>query len=830
MLEKWAGDGRTLITATRSGFERNATRFAEHWAKALGRRLGRHQQERRDHGAGGVRLRVARASPTASRRPARSRPSIRRSKADSAARFDGRAARIGAAEPATPELAALDRASASALEERDRRPARCAANRWRPTRISPSCRRCSCSSRDVQGEDRRGAGGAATRIARVAAPVARCCSLLPSLGGAPSAFGAHDRVRARSRRPRSSHATGPPYRGARAEARSCYRSAARESADPRIKADAARATGDVRAANAFFQKAIKEYPRTRALRTRWGELFLATHQNNEAVEAVRRERSSSTRTTRRRCSVSRRSRPAGSRRRRASGRTQVIDETPDSSARSAICCSRAPTSRTARSTPATTTLDEALAIARGARSCRRSRSTRSRPSADLLRGTTDSEWTQRALALNAGLRRRVRDTGVFLRDHAPLSRGDRALAEGRRDRARTLYSAHAELGVNLLRENRSTRRSSILTIAYRGDPFSAPIVNTLRLHRQLRQFRRRRSTARPSAAASRRARTPAHESRRAPAAAQGRGRGARAVRARPREPHDRAPTRKRYGFELKEPVIVELYPEHDDFAVRTSGLPGIGLLGVTFGYLVAMDSPTGRADSDFHWGTTLWHEMAHVFTLEATNHLVPRWFSEGVSVYEEWSTGPLPGRHIPLPVLRRPSRRTSSCPSPSSIAASSGRRTRRRSSCRTCRPASICEYIAERFGQEALARDARRVTRRARRRPQAIAGRARHLGRGSSTRTSRRYVQSQLGAVGREPRAVAGGQQERSARDRRGQGLEERRRRPRRARSSSSPITSTRAARTSSKARAHRELGETALGDARRCSSTASAAATIPTR
>ena len=109
---------------------------------------------------------------------------------------------------------------------------------------------------------------------------------------------------------------------------------------------------------------------------------------------------------------------------------------------------------------------------------------------------------------------------------------------------------------------------------------------------------------------------------------------------------------KRYGFELKEPVIVELYPEHDDFAVRTSGLPGIGLLGVTFGYLVAMDSPTARADSNFHWGTTLWHELAHVFTLEATGHLVPRWFSEGVSVYEEWSTGPLPGRHIPLPVFQ----------------------------------------------------------------------------------------------------------------------------------------------------------------------------------
>lgn len=35
VLEKWAAEGRTLITATRSGFERNATRFAEHFAAAL---------------------------------------------------------------------------------------------------------------------------------------------------------------------------------------------------------------------------------------------------------------------------------------------------------------------------------------------------------------------------------------------------------------------------------------------------------------------------------------------------------------------------------------------------------------------------------------------------------------------------------------------------------------------------------------------------------------------------------------------------------------------------------------------------------------------------
>lgn len=35
VLEDWSGDGRTLITATKSGGERIATRFGEHWTAAL---------------------------------------------------------------------------------------------------------------------------------------------------------------------------------------------------------------------------------------------------------------------------------------------------------------------------------------------------------------------------------------------------------------------------------------------------------------------------------------------------------------------------------------------------------------------------------------------------------------------------------------------------------------------------------------------------------------------------------------------------------------------------------------------------------------------------
>ena len=48
-----------------------------------------------------------------------------------------------------------------------------------------------------------------------------------------------------------------------------------------------------------------------------------------------------------------------------------------------------------------------------------------------------------------------------------------------------------------------------------------------------------------------------------------------------------------------------------------------------------MDSPSARKPGDFNWGATLWHEMSHVFILTATNHRVPRWFTEGLAVHEE---------------------------------------------------------------------------------------------------------------------------------------------------------------------------------------------------
>lgn len=88
---------------------------------------------------------------------------------------------------------------------------------------------------------------------------------------------------------------------------------------------------------------------------------------------------------------------------------------------------------------------------------------------------------------------------------------------------------------------------------------------------------------------------------------------------------------KRYGFAPKTPVVLELYSDPTDYAVRTVGLPGLGALGVCFGQVITAMSP---ATGDINWGMVLWHELAHVFAIQLSNSRVPRWFTEGLSEYE----------------------------------------------------------------------------------------------------------------------------------------------------------------------------------------------------
>jgi tetratricopeptide (TPR) repeat protein len=99
---------------------------------------------------------------------------------------------------------------------------------------------------------------------------------------------------------------------------------------------------------------------------------------------------------------------------------------------------------------------------------------------------------------------------------------------------------------------------------------------------------------------------------------------------------------KRYEFAPKGPILIEIFPKHDDFAVRNLGLPGaIGALGICFGRVVSLDSPRARnRPGEFMWEATLWHELAHVVTLQMSNQRVPRWLTEGISEYEEQRAHP----------------------------------------------------------------------------------------------------------------------------------------------------------------------------------------------
>jgi tetratricopeptide (TPR) repeat protein len=96
----------------------------------------------------------------------------------------------------------------------------------------------------------------------------------------------------------------------------------------------------------------------------------------------------------------------------------------------------------------------------------------------------------------------------------------------------------------------------------------------------------------------------------------------------------------RYRYRPPTPIRVEVYPSHADFSVRTIGLAGLGALGVCFGPVVAIDSPSARKIGEFNWASTLWHELMHTVSLGATDNKVPRWFSEGLSVYEERKARP----------------------------------------------------------------------------------------------------------------------------------------------------------------------------------------------
>jgi len=230
------------------------------------------------------------------------------------------------------------------------------------------------------------------------------------------------------------------------------------------------------------------------------------------------------------------------------------------------------------------------------------------------RGELDQE-IKRALAVNP----RAGELFATLAHFSVITRRYADAVEfGRRavELSPRLWSARTELGIQLMRIGRTVEGRAELERAFEGDPYNVWAKNTLDLLDTMRDYQ---ETVRgPFLIKS------------APAETQTLALYAAELLE---EAHKKLTTK--YRFTPRAPISVEMFPNHDDFAVRSLGLPGLGALGVCFGQVITMDSPSARTPGEYNWGGTLWHEYTHVITLQITDHKIPRWFSEGLSVYEE---------------------------------------------------------------------------------------------------------------------------------------------------------------------------------------------------
>jgi tetratricopeptide (TPR) repeat protein len=421
--------------------------------------------------------------------------------------------------------------------------------------------------------------------------------------------------------------------------RNCYAKLLRSSPSLPARAEAAWALKDLQAANNWFKEAMRLDPADVATRVRWGDLYADSHQDAEAMniyrEALELDESNDF------ALLGAARVLAGSFDDAASAFLKPLlnGSTADDGARIGALM------LTARIALENGNRDEGLAALEEAAEFVDRRDWPPldiyalRAAADLLNNVTESRWTDMSLEYNPHyggiyevpahfyvITRRYREAIDLYQKAVDIDPG--------------LASAHEELGVNLLRDNQVSRARKHLVTAYNRDPFSPVAVNTLRLLDSFANFTLINDPETPGDAGLIPVTFRLHKEEAAAIAPYAISLARNSI----------AEFTERYDFALREPVIIEMYPDHEDFAVRTAGMPGLGILGATFGYVVAMDSPSGRPPEQFQWGTTLWHEMAHVFTLEASNHLVPRWFSEGVSVFEEWRSGPNPGVRIPMSV------------------------------------------------------------------------------------------------------------------------------------------------------------------------------------
>lgn len=94
---------------------------------------------------------------------------------------------------------------------------------------------------------------------------------------------------------------------------------------------------------------------------------------------------------------------------------------------------------------------------------------------------------------------------------------------------------------------------------------------------------------------------------------------------------------KKYAYKPAAPLNVEIFADKQMFAIRSIGLPNLGAHGICFGHVITARSPSA---GNFNWAEVLWHELSHVFHIQLSDSRVPRWFTEGLAVYESTEARP----------------------------------------------------------------------------------------------------------------------------------------------------------------------------------------------
>ena len=264
-------------------------------------------------------------------------------------------------------------------------------------------------------------------------------------------------------------------RGRVIEAASCYRSLLGDQSLA-TQAEAHWMLGDLKAANDRFREAVRLEPENPDLRVRWGYLYIESHNQAEGAQLFQEALELDDRHVPARLGMAR---SLGARFEGKALETvgEALEDKPDQAeghlllGRMALEEGDLETARNSLETALAKS--EALGIAP-------LEAYALLAVLGMLEGEPDNEWVDRTLQFNPRYGQVYAEQAHFY----VITRRYREATERLRKAigvAPSLWRAHAELGVNLMREGHDQEGRQHLEIAYEGDPYSAKTVNTLRL-------------------------------------------------------------------------------------------------------------------------------------------------------------------------------------------------------------------------------------------------------------------------------------------------------------------------------------------------------------